>query len=206
MEQLPKRRFWLPSPGQLISLAAIVIVVALAIPAFVRSNRASNERHASTRLKTLTSAEADFRMNDRDENHVEDFWTGDVSGLYHVISPKTKVEVRLIEESLANADSKPLYPPTNGTVEDAGYVFQALDRDDSVEGDKGIYKQDTDTSGRNVHNKERFGFIAFPSSLERGKYLFLVNENNTIFRWKFIQPRTTWPDDQELIRHSCEED
>jgi len=206
MEPLPQRRFWLPSPGHLIALAVILILGAISIPAFRSSNRASNERHASTSLKTLTSAEADFRLNDRDGNHVEDFWTGDVSGLYHVISPKTKAAVQLIDESVADADSKPLYPPTQGTREDAGYYFQALESDDSVEGDKGSYKLDTDKSGRKVHNQERFGFSAFPSSPGNGKYLFVVNENNTIFRWKFLQPRTTWPDDQELKKHSCEED
>jgi hypothetical protein len=51
-----------------------------------------------------------------------------------------------------------------------------------------------------------FGFIAFPKDGSGGKYLFLVNENNTIFAWKSIQPRTTWPDDEELKSHSCEDD
>jgi len=63
-----------------------------------------------------------------------------------------------------------------------------------------------DRTGRNVHHKERSGFIAFPASPGNGKYLFLVNENSTVFRWKVLQPSTTWPDDQEWIKHSCEED
>jgi hypothetical protein len=37
---------------------------------------ASNERPASTMLKSLSSAGADFRANDLDGNHVKDFWTG----------------------------------------------------------------------------------------------------------------------------------
>jgi glycine cleavage system regulatory protein len=33
-------------------------------------------------LKSLASAESDFRANDRDWNHINDFWTGDVKQLY----------------------------------------------------------------------------------------------------------------------------
>jgi len=32
------------------------------------------------------------------------------------------------------------------------------------------------------HNTSKFGFIAFPDSQSAGKYVFAVNENNTIFR------------------------
>jgi len=201
MEKLPKRRIWLPSPGQLISLAIILMVAALAIPGLLSSNRASNERLASTGLKTLTSAEADFRANDRDGNHVEDFWTGDVSGLYYVTSPETKDAIKLIDEKLANADPKPVFPLPMGTMEREGYFYQALDRDDSVKGDKGLYKLDTDKSGRKVHNKAMFGFCSFPSSLSKGKYMFLVNENNTIIRIAIrdIQPRTAFPADEEWM-------
>ena len=64
----------------------------------------------STSLKTLTSVEADFRANGRDGNHVNGFWTGDSSGPYYVRPNGGEQEIRLIEESLANADAKPLFP------------------------------------------------------------------------------------------------
>src|SRR4029078_11610571 len=32
------------------------------------------------------------------------------------------------------------------------------------------------------HNTSKFGFLAFPDSQSAGKYVFVVNENNTIFR------------------------
>ncbi|HVR83252.1 MAG TPA: type II secretion system protein, partial [Planctomycetota bacterium] len=70
----------------MIVIAIIAIIAAIAIPGLLSSQRASNERNASTSLKTLTSAEADFRANDRDWNHVNDFWTGDVKGLYCMTS------------------------------------------------------------------------------------------------------------------------
>jgi hypothetical protein len=145
-------------------------------------------------------------VDDLDGNKVEDFWTGDVSGLYYVKSAVGNRELRLIEEGMANADAKPIFPLPPGSGPAEGYRCQALDRDDSVKGDAGLYKVDTDKSGRKVHNKTMFGFIAFPKDGSGGKYLFLVNENNTIFAWKSIQPRTTWPDDEELKSHSCEDD
>jgi hypothetical protein len=33
-----------------------------------------------------------------------------------------------------------------------------------------------------VHNTSKFGFISFPDSQSAGKFVFIVNENNTIFR------------------------
>ena len=61
-------------------------------------------QYGSTVLRTMSTAEADYRSNDRDWNHVNDFWTGDVSGLYHVKpAPEGNPEIRLIEESVANS-------------------------------------------------------------------------------------------------------
>jgi len=197
MEQLPKKRVWLPSPGFLVFLGIIAVFVAIAIPGVLSSQRASNERTASTMLKILTSAEADFRANDRDGNKVNDFWTGDVSGLCYGRSPEG-VELRLIEPTTANADARPLFPLTKGTVPLAGYSYQALERDNSVPGPEGVYKTDTDKSGRKVHHETKFGFCAFPKDGGSGKYVFFVNENNTIFRQATPQPIDAFPDDRTL--------
>jgi len=86
------------------------------------------ERMAATAMKTLTAAEADFRANDRDRNHVNDFWTGDVSGLYYVKSADGGAEVRLIDVDVANADSKPIHPLPSGSGPRKEYRYQALDR------------------------------------------------------------------------------
>lgn len=199
---------WLPSLEVLVLVGILLLIAAIAVPGLLSSQRASNERSASTLLKTITSAEADFRANDRDGNHVNDFWTGDVSGLYYVVSPETKAEVRLVDASVANADARPLFPLPKRTVPVVGYLYQAMDRDLSVKGADGEYKADTDKSGRKVHHRSLFGFVAFPEGSGKGKYQFMVNENNTIFRWKVLTPRTTWPDDEELkrITSPCEDD
>src|SRR6188508_3146890 len=96
----------------MIVIAIIAIIAAIAIPGLLSSRRASNERTASTSLKTLSSAEADFRANDRDWNHVNDFWTGDVKGLYTMTSADVRgagispndPPIKLIEMEVAAAD------------------------------------------------------------------------------------------------------
>ena len=67
----------------------------------------------------------------------------------------------------------------------AGYWYQALQFDNNFSGiAEGSYWQDT--GGILVmgtcHNTSKFGFSAFPDSQSAGKYVFMVNENNTIFR------------------------
>src|SRR5262245_26559596 len=97
----------------MIVIAIIAVIAAIAIPGLLSSQRASNERNASTSLKTLTSAEADFRSNDRDGNHVNDFWTANVAGLYTMTSGAitsatpnntTDPSIKLVELSLASAE------------------------------------------------------------------------------------------------------
>src|SRR5262252_841220 len=97
----------------MIVIAVIAVIAAIAIPGLLSSQRASNERNASTSLKTLASAEADFRSNDRDSNHVNDFWTGNVAALYTLTSaavtgntPNSTSDpsIKLIELSLASAE------------------------------------------------------------------------------------------------------
>ncbi|HLY72715.1 MAG TPA: hypothetical protein VKU80_01235 [Planctomycetota bacterium] len=198
MDSLPKRRIWLPPIEALIFLGVGLVVAAIAIPGLLSSQRASNERAASTNLKVLTSAEADFRANDRDGNHVNDFWTGDVSGLYYVKSAESGKELHLIEQTQANADPKALFPLLPRLQPMNGYWFAALERDAGVAGSDGLYKRDTDKTGRKVHNEGKFGFCAFPVDRGAGKFIFFVNENNTIFREAGFESKDAFPDDSTL--------
>ena len=186
----------------MIVIAIIAIIAAIAIPGLLSSQRASNERNASTSLKTLTSAEADFRANDRDWNHVNDFWTGDVKGLYTMTSAAvtgntvstTDPAIKLIELSMASTDADGTTFANNENTAlsnyavpsaKAGYWYQALVNDNAMTGSVEMtYKIDTGgtpTLGT-CHNTSKFGFLAFPDSQSAGKYCFIVNENNTIFR------------------------
>src|SRR5688500_17803531 len=88
----------------LVVLTVCALVAALALPGLLSSQRASNERGASAALKTLASAQADFRENDRDGNKVQDFWTRDVAGLYGVVPAGETETIKLIDRSVAGAD------------------------------------------------------------------------------------------------------
>lgn len=187
-----------------MSSVAIVVIGVVLIPGYFCSGRASNERNHTTSLKTLASAEADFRANDRDWNHVNDFWTADVKGLYTMTSTAvvgatpvgtTDPSIKLIELSLAKADADDAFHSAGGEnvplttfalpMAKAGYWYSALKSDLSTT-PATPYAQETEgihprPMGR-VHNEWRFGFLSFPDSPSSGKYISIVNESNTIFR------------------------
>jgi prepilin-type N-terminal cleavage/methylation domain-containing protein len=193
----------------MIVIAIIAVIAAIAIPGLLAAQRSSNERNASTSLKTLTTAEADFRSNDRDGNRSMDFWTADVYALYGMIgitgssttapgdSSSAANIIKLLEPSLAGADGftqQALYGNVefddaivNGSVK-AGYAFRALQSEEAG-GTPTTLWNDTDGAGQfygACHDSDRFAFIAFPTSLNSGKLCFVVNEDNTI--WKYNLP------------------
>jgi hypothetical protein len=143
-------------------------------------------------IKMLSSAEADFRANDRDGNGVQDFWTGDVAGLY---------ERGLIEKAVAMADLRPIHPLVPKPIPYHGYYFVVMQRDES-ETPPEILQVETDKKSGKVHHRSKFGFCAFPAKFGvTGRYTYILNENNTILRERhngdFID---CWPSDEDL-RH-----
>jgi hypothetical protein len=192
-----------------VRLLALGIVgaslVALSMGAYTRwrSDRIrENEQAASIAIKSLSVAEADFRANDRDWNHVNDFWTGDVAGLYYVRpnDGTNAPEIGLIPREVAEADAAPLKALVPVPVPYHGYFFIALIEDDSLKGSaESIFRQDTGGSppmGK-VHNTSKFGFCAYPAEYGvTGKFTFLINENNTVFKLdNGGKPAMAWPDD-----------
>jgi hypothetical protein len=155
---------------------------------------AGNERVGSLTLKTLTTAQADFRSNDRDGNRTIDFYVRDVAGLYALKGAtgteteatagkegEQNVIIRLVEPSVAKADATEdrwEYPVLG--IQDvepkAGYVFAALKHYE--QGGKPVAYHDG--SGR---NSDQFGFVAFPAEYGvSGTHTFIVNEDNTIWQ------------------------
>ncbi len=138
--------------------------------------RLSNQRNASASLKTLATAQADFRANDRDDDKVNNFWVKDVAGLYGI---ETGGEaIKLIDPGIAHADrtsGKGKYPSVKEESPKAGHHFAALKR--YREGGKSAAYDDG--KGR---NNSRFAFVAWPAQYPQGgRMTFIISEENTIF-------------------------
>jgi prepilin-type N-terminal cleavage/methylation domain-containing protein len=187
----------------MVVIAVIAIIAAIAIPGLISSQRSSYERGASASMKTLSVAEADFRSNDRDGNKLNDFWTGDVKGLYTLTNAAVSGKaggtvdppIRLIELTVAGADTDGSTCPAGGENMDvpqftvfsakAGYWYSALTADNSLgSSPEATYKQDTGGTPAMgaVHNMSKYGFFAYPDSQTFGRFVYVVNEANTIYR------------------------
>ena len=186
----------------LIVIVIIAIIAAIAIPGLISSQRSSHERNASTSLKTVCVAQHDFRANDREGNKVNDFWTADVKGLYTMTNAAvpgaaggtTDPPIRLIELSLAAADADGAVPPAGGEnmpvtsfgvmAAKAGYWYAAMTQDNNYSGMEATYKQDTFgvPSMGSTHHHTKFAVMSFPDSAVFGRFVFIVNEANTIYR------------------------
>jgi prepilin-type N-terminal cleavage/methylation domain-containing protein len=221
----------------IIVMVVIAIIAAIAIPGIIATQRSSYERGSSTSLKTIAVAESDFKVNDRDANHLCDYWTADLKGLYTMTSCAVPGNVggtndpplRLIELSLAAADSDPAIALAGGECMDvtqfsviaakAGYWYCALTLDNGTSGVDMTYKQDTggDYIMGSVHNTTRYGFLAYPDSGNFGRFVFILNEQNTVYRAAtsglvrqglavppgpagvgFLAPYANWPDDATM--------
>jgi outer membrane lipoprotein-sorting protein len=167
---------------------------------------ASNERNASACLKTIATAQADFRANDRDNNKINDFWTGDVASLYTLVPDGSKEAIKLIELSVAAADAAPLddgaeIRKSSRPAPKAGYHFRAMTTDNSS-GTPEPYGMDTGgvKSRGKVYNHSRFGVCAYPAEYGvGGTKTYIINEGNTIFvRDTEGEPVLEWPGDAEL--------
>jgi len=211
----------------IVVVAVLAVLAALSVPSLAASRRAENNRNAATSLKTLSSAEADFRANDRDWNGVNDFWTADVKSLYTLTSARQPI--RLIEPGVAaaDADGNQIHagglnlPLRNFASRDAhhGYWFVALVRDHY---DGKDYMEDTGgvpPMGR-VHNRSKFGFAALPDVSRSGTYTLWINENNSLWWTRHGSPlpkgsevpatlggesvpHLEWPSDEELKCNFC---
>jgi outer membrane lipoprotein-sorting protein len=130
-------------------------------------------------LKMVADAEVDFRDNDRDNNKVNDYWVGDVSGLYRFLLDGQPIREILIEYSQADAaplDLSELLPPIKRPVPAHGSFFVALkqyeEKGKAMAYDMGTHR-----------NKSRFGFAAYPTEYPKsGRFTFIMNETGAIYR------------------------
>jgi hypothetical protein len=148
--------------------------------------RGSNIRSAEKRLRWLAAAEADFRGNDRDGNGVQDYWTGDVAGLY---------QWGLIDQATAMADLRPLNPLVPSPVPADGYFYLALDVDASVDPPE-PYRQGTG----GTRHPAKFGFLAIPAKgeLNDGHRVIISESNSPRWNWMEWKGEAYFPSDAEL--------
>ena len=148
------------------------------------------ERNASASLKTIVSAQADYRANDRDGNGTPDYWRADIAGLYAVKPARADDAIKLIEISVAGADAAAVEDITLYTrkAPKAGYWYKALRH-----ADEDPAKPDPN----------RFAACAYPDSPAAGKWAFIVSEDNTVYRRPWKSPADTpllYPDLETLKR------
>ena len=151
-----------------------------------RSQRTSAERSPSTSLKTISSAQAYFRANGLDGNGVNQFWKGDIAGLYALLPRNSPDPIKLIELSVAAADEFPVTTISRYSVmaPKAGYWFRALRHADEK-----------------IPDPQRFAACCYPADYPRGgRWTFVVDENNTIFRRDLGHGRgpAAFPTDEEI--------
>jgi len=160
--------------------------VRSACTSLLPGERTSNERRTMTILKTLACAQADFRANDRDCDGLNQFWRGDVAGLY-TVSPPGGLPIRLIDSDVAAADDRPLATTALPSLWKSfhGYRFRA------------IRHLDEDP---NQPDPQRFAFCAYPARPGAGKHMFVINENNSVFRCvaEDLNGTDHFPTDDEL--------
>ena len=150
-----------------------------------RGSNCSNDRSASASLRTLVTAQIDFRVNDRDGNGIQDFWTGDIAGLY-TLEGADGLPIRLIELSVAGADVLPATDIASLTLPGpkAGYSFIALRPPDEAD----------------WWNDGRFGACCYPSVYgATGLLSFIIGEQNILYRKDLGRAGgiSVWPKDPE---------
>ena len=173
--------------ASLESLADAFVVHACLVKGAGAGVRASNERNGSASLKTVCTAEADFRSNDRDDNRTNDFWVGDLRSLYY--HKTLGQEIMLIEPTVADADACAL---SGGLPKPkAGYLFRAVKhyREGGAVKRYGVDEAKSRNGGK-------FGFVAYPAEYGvTGRSTFLVGEENTIWRKDTMgEPVTVMPE------------
>jgi hypothetical protein len=180
----------------------LAIVAAIAIPGLLSAQRASNERNASATLKTICTAESDYRSNDRDNDRAQNFWVRDVYGLFALNpsldgqsmppSPTMDFAIKLIEPSCAGADGgglgvAPGCAPLGGYVgiqsPKANYVFIAFESYERGGGGKVPFGAEGTIKGwGKCFNFSKYAFMAAPINASAGRSIFAVNEDCTIWR------------------------
>jgi hypothetical protein len=150
---------------------------------------------ASLLMRTLVNVQAMVKFTDADGNGVEDYWTGDVAGLYGMQDAAGN-RIMMIPRSMAAADAAALenYGLDATGQANQGYLFRVMITDETG----AVYQADGDGDGNAVTHAERFGICAYPETYEPGKKTLIVNQLGTVYgKDNGGVAVMTWPKDLE---------
>ncbi|HYE97500.1 MAG TPA: hypothetical protein VEJ18_01265 [Planctomycetota bacterium] len=155
-----------------------VVGAVVALQFMTSSSRATNERGPGVPLKTIASAQADFRGNDRDGNRKQDYWRADIAGLYALKPEGADDAIKLIELSLAGADAAPTTEigRTVARAPKAGYWVKAL--------------RHADESPSEL-DPTRFAAVMYPADGTSHRRVYIISEADTIFARPWNGPSDT---------------
>jgi len=153
----------------IVGATVFVLIVLLTIPGLFSSTAYPNCWNGAVSLRTLVSAQEDFRSSDRDRNGIRDYWRRDVAGLY-TFAPPNREPLKLIELSVAQADRRPASPVPGGSGEHHCYWFETLRFRDEKTPDP-----------------TRFAFCAIPDGHLPNDWTLIVDHHGVVYG-KRIQP------------------
>jgi hypothetical protein len=142
---------------------------------------AANEFQAQAQICLLLDLSHTLRANDLEANNSNDYWTGDVSGLFRLIPSKQKDPMMLISKEVALADATPLPAGPEkggGTMGDLlgpkpvpyrGYFFTVLKKS-TFGGEVQVLNEGTN------HHPSNLGFCAYPAEYGKtGRRTFVIS-------------------------------
>lgn len=172
----------------MIVIAIIAIIAAIAIPNILGTTMAANEKSAMASLNSLGAGMESFKQDDVDRNNVQDYWTGNIEGLYIIIGPSGSSlteHCKKISDKLAIADgysggatytglsTASVLPSTKSPHN--GYWYRQIYLREQASG--------TQVAIDTPRDPNFYGAIAYPSLYgSTGKSVFLKSPEDTIYR------------------------
>jgi hypothetical protein len=166
MDQGRLKRVWLR-----IALWSLpVALAAVAFPGLIPDYHTVVDRSMPGTLRTIATAQEDFRRKDLDEDGIRQFWREDIAGLYTLMPKRnpTVLPLRLIELSTAAADERCRSDIERYAVKaaKAGYWYRAIRHRD----EKPL-------------SPDRFAVVCFPEVYSKQLTLtYVLDERGIIYR------------------------
>jgi hypothetical protein len=155
-------------------LLGLVGWIALSMTAKSPLGCCSNDRNASGSLKQMGSIEVTFKSSDSDGSGINDHYTADVAGLYHMPCSEWRLPIRMVERSVADADGAPAADYGSVAAPKVGFWYFAQ---------RGWESPDGWIRFDGARSIDRFSFITVPARPgSSGRFAFMISENGTMLK------------------------